>query len=457
GPAPPPVVEEGVDGLLQHALLVVDDDLGRAEVEQPLQPVVAVDHAAVEVVEVGRGEAATVELHHRAQVGRDHRHRVEDHGARVVDPAAVLVASVERGDDLQPLDGLLLALGGQRPPSLFGIDGGAELDLLLVEVDLVDELGDGVRAHAAPEVLAVAIAQLPPQHLVLEDLAGEEVAELVVGALGDVALGLGRLADLARLLLPRPLARVDLGRLGAFGLERLDLLLDLLAPAREPHLEVVVDRLQLLAQLDLEVGEVGVAPLVVDPRDEIGGEVDDLLELLGLQLLTGLRAHEEVGQPRARSAQVPDVHHGRGQLDVAHALAPDLGPRDLDPAALADDALEPDALVLAAVALPVLGRTEDLLAEETVLLGLERAVVDRLRLLHLAVRPRADRVRRGQPDPKLIKVVDVQHVYLSPQTKRTSRVGVAPSAATCCGWPVGRAPDGRGPRVSGEGPIREGP
>ena len=40
----------------KHSLLVVDDDLGRAEVEQPLQPVVPVDDAAVEVVEVARGE-----------------------------------------------------------------------------------------------------------------------------------------------------------------------------------------------------------------------------------------------------------------------------------------------------------------------------------------------------------------------------------------------------------------
>ena len=82
------VVEERVDGLLQHALLVVDDDLGSTEVEQALQPVVAVDHAAVEVVQVGGREAATVELHHRAQLGRDHRHDVEDHRPRVVGAAA---------------------------------------------------------------------------------------------------------------------------------------------------------------------------------------------------------------------------------------------------------------------------------------------------------------------------------------------------------------------------------
>src|SRR6478609_8845145 len=35
------VVEEGVDRLLEHPLLVVHDDLGGAEIEQPLQAVVA--------------------------------------------------------------------------------------------------------------------------------------------------------------------------------------------------------------------------------------------------------------------------------------------------------------------------------------------------------------------------------------------------------------------------------
>ena len=69
------VVEEAVDGLLEHPLLVVDDDLGRTEVEQALEAVVAVDDATVEVVEVRGREAATVELHHRAQVRRDDRDR----------------------------------------------------------------------------------------------------------------------------------------------------------------------------------------------------------------------------------------------------------------------------------------------------------------------------------------------------------------------------------------------
>ncbi len=50
------VVEQRVDRLLKHALLVADDDARRAQFDQPLEAVVAVDDAAVEVVEVGRRE-----------------------------------------------------------------------------------------------------------------------------------------------------------------------------------------------------------------------------------------------------------------------------------------------------------------------------------------------------------------------------------------------------------------
>jgi hypothetical protein len=59
------------------------------------------------------------------------------------------------------------------------------------------------------------------------------------------------------------------------------------------------------------------------------------------------------------------------KLDVAHSLAAHLRARDLDPALVADDPLVPDALVLPAGALPVLGRAENALAEQPVSLGLQ--------------------------------------------------------------------------------------
>src|SRR5918995_7241512 len=79
--------------------------------------------------------------------------------------------------------------------------------------------------------------------------------------------------------------------------------------------------------------------------------------------------------------------NGYGELDVPHALAAHLRQGHLDAAPVADHAAIADALVLPAMALPVLDRTEDALAEQAVLLGLEGAVVDGFGLEHLAPGP----------------------------------------------------------------------
>ena len=106
---------------------------------------------------------------------------------------------------------------------------------------------------------------------------------------------------------------------------------------------------------------------------------------------------------RRQRLQEPDVGDRRRQGDVAHALAADLRLDDLDAALLAHDAAVLHALVLAAVALVVLDRTEDLGAEEPVAFRLERPVVDRLRLLHLAERPLPDLVRGRERDPERVE------------------------------------------------------
>src|SRR5581483_5591667 len=132
-----------------------------------------------------------------------------------------------------------------------------------------------------------------------------------------------------------------------------------------------------LVDLALEGLEVTLTRLVVDPGHDRGREVQDLLKLLGSHV-------EQVADAARDALEEPDVAHGGGQVDVTHALTADLRARHLDAAALAHDALVTNALVLTAVALPVLGRTEDALAEQAVLLRLERSVVDGLRLGYLA-------------------------------------------------------------------------
>jgi hypothetical protein len=59
------VVEQSVDGFLQHAFLVSNDDIRRLEHEQVLKPVVTVDHATIEIVKVGGSETSTFQRHQR--------------------------------------------------------------------------------------------------------------------------------------------------------------------------------------------------------------------------------------------------------------------------------------------------------------------------------------------------------------------------------------------------------
>src|SRR5207244_8009881 len=92
----------------------------------------------------------------------------------------------------------------------------------------------------------------------------------------------------------------------------------------------------------------------------------------------------------------PHPRHLRYGLDAPHALAAHFRLDDFHAALVTHDPAVLHPLVLAAVALPVLGGTEDLGAEQAVLFGLEGPIVDGLRLLHLAVGPRTDLLWRGQ-------------------------------------------------------------
>src|SRR5436305_12384830 len=206
---------------------------------------------------------------------------------------------------------------------------------------------------------------------------------------------------------------------------------EVLAPACQPVLErgerlvpVDVDPLRLRLHLVLERVQVGRALLHVDRGDDRRREVQDLLELARGDV-------EEVADAARDALEEPDVRDRRGEVDVAHALAAHLLPRHLDAAALADDALVADTLVLAAVALPVLRRTEDALAEQAVALRLQGAVVDRLRLRDFPRRPVADLLRRRKTNPDRVEIIDVDDCFSSVPSQSSS------SRSTRSGSPSG--------------------
>ena len=106
------VVEQRVDGFLQHALFVAHDHVGRVQLDQLLQPVVAVDHAAVQIVQIGGGETAAIQRHQRTQLRRNHRDHVQNHPLRLV---AGLAEALGDAQALGVLQLLLLRNFGLHP------------------------------------------------------------------------------------------------------------------------------------------------------------------------------------------------------------------------------------------------------------------------------------------------------------------------------------------------------
>ena len=84
----------------------------------------------------------------------------------------------------------------------------------------------------------------------------------------------------------------------------------------------------------------------------------------------------------------------RSQFDVAHALTADAGFGNLNAAAITYDTFISDFLIFSAVTLPVLARSEDFLAIQTILFRFQRTIVDGLRLGHFSMRPFKNRLRR---------------------------------------------------------------
>ena len=164
--AAPTIVEQRIDRFLEHPLLVAHDDVRRAEVLQPLEAVVAVDDAPVEIVQVRRREPAAVQRHQRPELRRDDRNDGEDHPLRTV------AAFDEALDQLEPLDDLLELLLARRAGEIL-----PERLRLEFEVDLGKHFPDRFGSDPGSEgFLPVAVLRV---HIVFfcEDLACFEVRQ----------------------------------------------------------------------------------------------------------------------------------------------------------------------------------------------------------------------------------------------------------------------------------------
>ena len=308
GAAAAAVVEQGVHRFLQHALLVAHDDVGRVEREQPLEAIVAIDDPSIEVIQIRRREAATIQRHERPQLRRKHRQHLHHH------PLGLVSGTRERLHQLETFRKLLDLRFRTGFRQLL-----AQRRNLFLEVYGAQQLVDRLRTHLRFEIVPVLLERVEI-HVVGEQLASLQIRH-----------------------------------------------------ARIAH----------------------------DERFEVENPLD-----------VAQRHVEQQPHARGQGLQVPDVGDRTRQLDVSHALPADFRQGDLDSALLADDAAVLETLVLAAQAFVVLDRPENLRAEQTVALGLERTVVDGLRLLYFTIGPGSDLVRRCESDPNRIEPF---HLTLLPQ------------------------------------------
>lgn len=84
GSAAAAVIDEGIHCFLEHTFFIADDDFRSAQFHKPFQTVVSVDDAAVQVIQVGGGKTAAVELDHRTKIRRNDRKDGENHPFRFV-------------------------------------------------------------------------------------------------------------------------------------------------------------------------------------------------------------------------------------------------------------------------------------------------------------------------------------------------------------------------------------
>ena len=270
------VVEQRVHGFLQHALFVAHDYVGSVQLHQLLQPVVAVDHAAIQIVQVGRGETAAVERHQRAQLRRQDRNHVQNHPLRLV------AALAERFEDLEAL--------GVLDPLLQ-----ARIDLHLL-AQLVESLSTStrfrsslmasapMRASNLPGIFLLEFAVLFfGQHLVFLELrhfaridADEclEVQNALEIAHGDIE----QVADAARQALEEPHVRA--------GRSQLDVAEALAADLAERHFDaaLVADHAAVLHALVLAAEALPVG----DGTENLGAEQAVAFRLEGA-VVDGLR------------------------------------------------------------------------------------------------------------------------------------------------------------------------
>ncbi len=135
------VIDQSIYSLLQHSLLISDDDIRCSQIQESLQTVVPVDDSAIKIVQIGGRESAAIQLYHRAEIRRNNRYAVQNHPLRAV---FGLTESFYNLKSLDDTGSLLTACLLQLCCQLF---------IFLVQIDLAEKLLDCLSSHSDTELI----------------------------------------------------------------------------------------------------------------------------------------------------------------------------------------------------------------------------------------------------------------------------------------------------------------
>ena len=89
---------------MQHALFIAHNDFWRVEIHQLLQTIIAVDDAAIKIVQIAGGEVAAFQHHKRTKVRWNHWNNIKHH------PLWIILATADLLNKLQALGQIFLTL-----------------------------------------------------------------------------------------------------------------------------------------------------------------------------------------------------------------------------------------------------------------------------------------------------------------------------------------------------------
>ena len=162
-----PIVEKGVHRLLQHPLLIPDDDVRGIQLQESLQAVVPIDDPTIEIVQIRGGKPSPIKRNEGTKVGGQYRDHGQNH------PLGLVPGTDKRIHDFQAFYNLfLLGLG-------IGVFEFRSQRLCQgLQVQVLQEFPDRLRANPGAEVPPLSVIEIPIPFL------REELPPLQRGILG---------------------------------------------------------------------------------------------------------------------------------------------------------------------------------------------------------------------------------------------------------------------------------